>query len=211
MKKECAKFKIDLTDYAGGDVSQIADIEAFRKHLQTCASCCAELNKLRKTLGVLVAGEPRSERFQKKMRAFKQQITKKDVYDLKELIQANKIEEAVYLIDKEVISKHFPGELNKFKNEFKQIYNAICPKYAAEIKTSAATSKLSKNSVTPIIKNITLIVYNFTQKINETQGTFSLKTLGQTAEEFTSFIKSDKDKPLVNLIRNVIGILFFKD
>lgn len=72
MKKECEKFKLDLTDYAGGDTSQIADIKAFKKHLISCTDCRTELNKLRKTLGLLVSAEPRSAQFQKKMDALKQ-------------------------------------------------------------------------------------------------------------------------------------------
>ena len=146
MKKECEQFKLDLTDYAGGDISQIADMKAFEKHLKTCADCRTELNKLRKTLGVLVAGESHSERLQKKISVLKQQIIRKDTYDLKRLIQANKIKEAISLIVKQYIIKNHTEKLSLFERTFDGIYENIKAQGMSHIEDRQKITGLSKEA-----------------------------------------------------------------
>jgi hypothetical protein len=103
---------LDLTDYAGGDKSQIANVKAFEKHLKICTDCGTELKNLRKTFGVLMASEPRSEKFQKKMITLKQQI---------------RLEGATRLLVEYTLMDHYPGayDMETFGKNFKKKYQAL--------------------------------------------------------------------------------------
>lgn len=53
MKKECNKFKADITDYARGAHEYVKDMDALFNHLRTCKSCLNKLFGLEETFAHL--------------------------------------------------------------------------------------------------------------------------------------------------------------
>lgn len=144
MAEGCKKFRLDLTDYAGGDRSQITNMNAFEKHLKTCKDCGGELRELQKTLGVLIANEPRSEQFQKKMSTLKRQIY---------------LEEATRLLVEHTLMLHYSGahDWKNFDENFNKVYRALVEgeKYN-DLPLSSRAIKITESFVKDsIYKNVT--------------------------------------------------------
>jgi hypothetical protein len=72
--KKCKSFSLDLMHLSTREVEEIKDLEGLKAHLKECKRCQVKLKKLREVDLFIFLTNPRSARFQKKMKALVNRI-----------------------------------------------------------------------------------------------------------------------------------------
>jgi len=74
VAEKCKPFSLDLMHLSTNELSEIKDLAGLKTHLKRCRNCRTKLKKLRKVDLFSFLARPRSERFQKRMKALIDEI-----------------------------------------------------------------------------------------------------------------------------------------